>query len=73
MLAGVVADERTLSEGFEPPVPCGTLAFKVVDRQFRPNHSCRFSTSITPAGPPWHSANATTFATGVGRNRPCRS
>ena len=38
------------AEGFEPPVPLGTLAFKLVDLQFRTNHTRRLSRSIVPAG-----------------------
>jgi hypothetical protein len=48
---GVCAGRRAEAEGFEPPVPLGTLAFKVVDRQLEANHLRRFSRSIAPAGP----------------------
>jgi hypothetical protein len=39
------------AEGFEPPVPLGTLTFKAADRQFRANRPHRLSKSTAPAGP----------------------
>jgi hypothetical protein len=45
--------EGAEAEGFEPPVPLGTLAFKVVDPAISSDHHSTMGRSSTMHGHPW--------------------
>jgi hypothetical protein len=47
------AGRRAEAEGFEPPVPLGTLAFKVVDPVISGDHLSIMGRSSTMHGHPW--------------------